>query len=66
MKINKICLICNVNLEKDIIALNKKLLGRHISDFYCLKCLADYLELPEELLKDKIKEFKNQGCSLFS
>lgn len=66
MKDKKICLQCNANLEKDIVGLNKKLLGRHLSHFYCLKCLADYLELPEELLRNKIKEFKSQGCSLFS
>ena len=34
-------------------------------DFYCLDCLADYLECSTEDLKIKIREFKEQGCSLF-
>lgn len=63
---NPKCLKCEKVLEKDIVALNKKLLGRIIVNFFCLKCLADYLELPEELLKNKINDFKRQGCSLFN
>ncbi len=60
------CLKCDKSIEKDILALNKKLLGRNIMKFFCLKCLAEYLELPEDLLKDKINDFKRQGCSLFN
>ena len=52
-------------MSKDEIGLNKKLLGRKIVRFYCLSCLANYLEItPEELLA-KVEEFKMQGCELF-
>lgn len=53
-------------LEKNIVALNKKILGRQLKHFYCISCLADYLELTEEELLDKIEDFKNEGCALFS
>ena len=61
----KSCMACKVILEKDEIALNKKLFSKSVQNFYCLKCLSNYLELPEELLKQKIIEFKQQGCGLF-
>jgi len=31
-----------------------------------LICLADYLEVTPNELLDKVEEFKQQGCSLFS
>jgi len=61
----KSCMACKDILENDEVALNKKLFSKSVQNFYCLKCLADYLELPEELLKQKIVEFKKQGCGLF-
>jgi len=60
-----LCQYCNVLLSKDIIALNKKLLGHNIQRFMCLSCLADYWDCSEEDLIIKIDEFKEQGCTLF-
>jgi len=64
--VNKNCYVCGKEvISKNIIGLNKKLLGRKIIRFYCLNCLAEYLEItPDELLA-KIEEFKAQGCKLF-
>lgn len=59
------CQQCKAILEKDVIALNKKLLGRNIANFYCLSCLADYLGATTDDLLIKISEFKEQGCNLF-
>lgn len=60
------CVSCfKENLEKDTIALNKKLLGKNIDHFYCLECLADYLNVTVNDLLDKIEEFKEEGCELF-
>ena len=50
---------------KDILSLNKKLLGRDIKNFSCLACLANQLEVTPDELLDKIQDFKDQGCSLF-
>lgn len=62
-KIN--CQYCGVDINKDCIALNKKLSGRNTEKFMCIICLADYLGCDEEDLLVKIQEFKEQGCTLF-
>lgn len=65
MKTN--CVICGQeNLNKDTIGINKKLLGTNIVNFYCMECLADYLGCTVDELLDKIEEFKEEGCTLFS
>ncbi len=61
------CIICGKQrLNKDTIGINKKLLGTDIQNYYCMNCLAEYLECSVEELLDKIEEFKEQGCTLFS
>lgn len=65
MKKNIICQGCGSGLDKDSVALNKKILGRNIKEFKCLTCLADYLSCTEDDLFIKIEEFKEQGCGLF-
>ena len=48
---------------KNEIGVNKKLLDA--DNFYCLECLADYLETDIESIMEKIEEFKEQGCEIF-
>ena len=60
------CVICGrKHLEKNTIGINKKLLGEKIDNYYCMDCLADYLECTVQELLDKIEEFKAEGCKLF-
>ena len=60
------CIMCgNTIVEKNVIGLNQKLLGRKIKNYYCIDCLADYLEVSVEELIEKIEEFKGEGCKLF-
>lgn len=60
------CVICGKQeLDKDAIGINKKLLGTDIENFYCMECLAEYLECTVDELLDKIEEFKAEGCKLF-
>ena len=60
------CIACGKsNLDKDTIGINKKLLGEDIDNFYCMNCLADYLECGVQDIMDKIDEFKEEGCKLF-
>lgn len=62
----KKCYVCGKTpLTKDEIGLTKKIIDRKASNFYCLPCLADYLEVTEEELLAKLEEFKNDGCTLF-
>ncbi len=58
------CECCRV-LVKDEISLCKKLFGIDTEDFYCIACLAEYLECTRTDLEIKIQEFKEQGCTLF-
>lgn len=60
------CIACGKKqLDKDTIGINKKLLGKEITKFYCMDCLADYLGCTVEELLEKIEEFKAEGCTLF-
>ena len=62
----KTCIACGKEpLSKDEIGINKKLLGEQAENFYCMDCLADYLEVETQDLLDKIEEFKEEGCTLF-
>ena len=63
---SKVCYVCGKqNLSKDEIGLTKKLLDKNTKYFYCLDCLAEYLEVDTGSLLGKIEEFKMQGCTLF-
>lgn len=60
------CISCGKkNLSNNEIGINKKLLGDDLDDFYCLDCLAEYLEVTTQDIQDKIEEFKEEGCKLF-
>ena len=62
----KCCYICGKEaLSKNEIGLTKKLLDKDSKRFYCLDCLAEYLEVDIEFLLAKLEEFKEQGCNLF-
>jgi hypothetical protein len=61
------CIACGKDdLDKDTIGINKKLLGEDVPKFYCMECLAEYLECEVQDILDKIEEFKEEGCKLFS
>lgn len=61
----RICCECGRALKKDETALSRKLIDVDTEDFYCLDCMAEYFGCKAEDLEIKIKEFKEQGCTLF-
>lgn len=63
-----VCSFCDRVLTKDEQGLNKKILEGDVRRGLCrcLSCMAEYLECEEEELRDKIEEFKSEGCKLFS
>ncbi len=65
MSRKKICCECGKTLKKDEIALTQKLIDIDTEEFYCLECLAEYIGCSVQDLKEKIQEFKEQGCTLF-
>lgn len=63
----KECIACGVKpLDQDTIGINKKLLGEDVENYYCMDCLAGYLGCTVQDIIDKIEEFKEEGCKLFS
>lgn len=67
MKVKKqSCVSCGKeSLAKNEIGINKKLLGENTTVYYCMECLAEYLDVTVQDIEDKIEEFKEQGCKLF-
>ena len=67
MAIERHCNFCDKNLTRNEIGINRKLLENDTKAgiWRCIPCLAEYLEVEEEDLMDKIEEFKAQGCKLF-
>ena len=61
----ELCDNCGRRLEKDEIALCKKLNGLDTEVFLCQSCLAEELCVTEEELQMKIEDFKESGCTLF-
>ena len=61
----KICCECSKKLKKAEIALAQKMIDIDTDEFYCLPCMAEYFGCDEEDLVIKIREFKEQGCTLF-
>ncbi len=62
---NEQCCNCGRPLDPDEIALTKKTISRGADRFFCLSCLADHFEVTEEILRQKIREFREMGCTLF-
>jgi hypothetical protein len=63
---SKACYACGKeNLSKNEIGLTKKLLSKNTKVYYCIDCLAEYLEVDTEFLIEKVEEYKAQGCELF-
>ena len=60
------CVNCERDLTTNEIGLHKRLINKGAtSDFMCISCLAKYFGCTEELLREKIAHYRNQGCVLF-
>ena len=59
------CIQCGRPLEADEIALTKKIINRGAVRFLCLSCLARRFDVSEDNLREKIREFRDMGCTLF-
>ena len=59
------CITCGRPLEKDEVALTKKLIYRGATQYLCIDCLAKKFEVTREDLEKKIEEFRQLGCTLF-
>ena len=59
------CIRCGKELNPIDIGAYKKFIIRGSTEFMCKSCLADDLNVSEELIDKKIEYFKKQVCTLF-
>ena len=59
------CKKCGKELSGNDIGLTKKLINRDSTEFLCINCIAEKFDCSKELLEEKIKQFKESGCTLF-
>ena len=59
------CKKCGRELNGNDIGLTKKLINRGSMEFLCINCIAEKFDCSKELLEEKIKQFKEAGCTLF-
>ena len=59
------CVRCGAVLAKDDIAMTRKMINRGARQFLCLTCLSRRFDVPEDVLREKIEEFREMGCTLF-
>ena len=61
------CIQCNKGMSSDEVALYKRLIYRGATDnFRCIDCLAKNLCVSVSDLEEKIRHFKEMGCTLFN
>ncbi len=60
------CAYCGRALTRDEVALTRKLVNRGARDFYCLTCLSARFDVSETVLREKIVQFREMGCTLFA
>ena len=60
------CVGCTSTLRRDEIAITKRLVSRGATQFFCTGCLAQRLGVPVAAIEQKIREYREMGCSLFS
>ncbi len=59
------CMKCGKTLTADEIALHRKLFNRGAKRFLCIRCCSEHFDVPVPLLEQKIKYFRETGCTLF-
>ena len=60
-----LCRRCGAPLTRDEIGLTKKLINRGCTEFLCYPCLAERFDVTVDLLRDKVEQFREMGCTLF-
>lgn len=60
------CLRCGAALAALDIAAYKKLVNRGADAYLCIPCLCAHFHVSESLLREKLRQFQQQGCLLFA
>lgn len=59
------CKTCNKYLTTNDIGLYKRLVSMVNDDYLCKECLAKRFNCDVKILDEKIKQYKEMGCTLF-
>ena len=59
------CIQCQKILERDEIAIYRRLIHREAEEYLCKECLAAFLGVPVAVIDSRIAYFKKIGCTLF-
>lgn len=57
---------CRRKLTGDEIGIYRKFISREAEQFLCKTCLAKELNVEEDRIDAKIRQFKKMGCALFA
>ena len=60
------CVTCGKSVSRDEAGLTRKLINRGAAEFMCLSCLSEHFGVSEETLREKIRQFREMGCTLFT
>lgn len=59
------CFQCGGELTADEIAVYKRMVNRGAKKYLCIHCFAREFSVTEEMIRGKIKQFREMGCTLF-
>lgn len=59
------CAACGKLLTHDEVAVTKKLVNRGTTTYFCVDCLAHRFQVQPEDIQERIRHFKQMGCTLF-
>jgi DNA-directed RNA polymerase subunit N (RpoN/RPB10) len=59
------CFRCGTVLSHDEKAVYKRLVNRGAEEYLCAACLAAHFKVPETMIWDKVRQYRDMGCSLF-
>ena len=59
------CCMCESELDRNAVGLNKKFNGRKTTKYFCMDCLSAHFDISVDDLLAQIEDFKRQGCALF-
>ena len=60
-----VCVRCGAEITPDEVGLTKKLINRGAVDYFCYPCMATHFHVTVDLLKEKVEQFREMGCTLF-
>lgn len=61
-----VCKKCGKELAPDETAIYRRLVSRAATEFLCIDCLAEFFRCDRAVILERIRYYKEMGCTLFS